>query len=99
MVALFAVLSNVTRLKLLLALEPGTYHPRRELCVCDLAAVADASQSMTSHQLRLLREAGLVVHRREGKLALYRLADGPMRHLLRDALEHVRGSGIHAQSA
>lgn len=89
MVKLFSLLSNETRLKLLLALEPGMRSPRRELCVCDLATLADASQSMTSHQLGMLRGAGLVAYRRVGKLAMYRLTDGPAEHLLRDAIEHV----------
>ena len=67
---------------------------RRELCVCDLAAVAGASQSMTSHQLHILRRARLVDFRRVGKHALYRLSDGPhahlLAHLLLDALHYVR---------
>ena len=96
-VDLFALLSNETRLRMLLALaHPGTAErsdgalgENVELCVCDLAAVAGASQSMTSHQLRLLREAGIVTHRRSGKLALYRITNGPVQHLLSDALGHV----------
>lgn len=64
-----------------------------------MAVVADASPSMMSHQLRLLREAGLVEYRRAGKLALYRLTDGPMGHLLRDAVEHVTGGGARTRSA
>jgi len=67
---------------------------RRELCVCDLAAIANASQSMTSHQLHLLRRAGLVEFRRIGKHALYRLSDGPHAHLLLDALDHVAKSRV-----
>jgi DNA-binding transcriptional ArsR family regulator len=89
MATLFGLLSNETRIKLLLALKPGLHNPRRELCVCDLATVAKASQSMTSHQLGLLRGAQLVESRREGKLVLYRLVDGPTEHLLIDALEHI----------
>jgi DNA-binding transcriptional ArsR family regulator len=64
----------------------------RELCVCDLAMVAAASQSRTSHQLHLLRQARLVEFRRTGKHALYRLSDGPHAHLLLDALEYVRSA-------
>ena len=80
------VLSSTTRLKMLLALQPAAAGPRRELCVCDLAMVVGASKSLTSHQLRLLRTAGLVVVRRAGKLAYYRLAEGPGVDLLGDAL-------------
>ena len=107
--ALFGLLANETRLKLLLALhprieplelreltsrcvhdEPDDLISNRELCVCDLAMVAGASPSMTSHQLHLLRRARLVEFRRAGKHALYRLSDGPHAHLLLDALEYVR---------
>lgn len=90
-IGLFSLLSNTTRLKLLLALQPRVTGHSRELCVCDLAAVSHSSESMTSHQLRLLREAGLVMYRRAGKLALYRLAGGPQAHLLSDALDYVNG--------
>ena len=81
-----ALLSSATRLKMLLALQPAASGPRRELCVCDLAMVVGASKSLTSHQLRLLRSAGLVAVRRAGKLAYYRLAEGPSVDLLGDAL-------------
>lgn len=81
-----AVLSSATRLKMLLALQPAAPGPRRELCVCDLAMVVGASKSLTSHQLRILRSAGLVAVRRAGKLAYYRLAEGPGVDLLCDAL-------------
>lgn len=83
---LLGLLANPTRLRILLALQPGADDVRPELCVCDLALVAGASKSLTSHQLRLLRMAGLVVYRRAGKLAFYRLAGGHATELLRAAL-------------
>lgn len=81
---LLGLLSNATRLKILLALQPETVERPAELCVCDLAAVSGASKSLTSHQLRLLRTSGLVRQRRAGKLTFYRLADGPLVSLLAD---------------
>lgn len=83
---LLSLLSSPTRVKMLLALQPKARGPRRELCVCDLATVTGASKSLTSHQLRLLRAAELVAVRRSGKLAYYRLADGPAADRLADAL-------------
>ena len=80
---LLTLLSNPTRLRMLLALQPGV-EPRAELCVCDLATVCRASKSLTSHQLRLLRASGLVRQRRAGRLMFYRLADGPLLSLLVD---------------
>ena len=88
--SLFALLANPTRLKLLLALQPEPGHPSHELCVCDLAAIAGASESMTSHQFRLLRAAGLVSFRRQGKLALYRLTEGPERAVLTTAIQYMQ---------
>lgn len=80
---LYGLLSNQTRLKIVLALRASAKtDARRELCVCDLAVVAGASKSMTSHQLRLLRTAGVVVPRRAGKMTYYRLADGAFAALI-----------------
>lgn len=74
-VELLSLLGNATRLNILLALHSRRSQPNPELCVCDLAVVARASKSMTSHQLRLLRTFGIVRQRRSGKLMYYRLAD------------------------
>ena len=65
--ALYGALSDATRLKILLALSRG------ELCVCDVSHVIGLSVSATSHQLRLLRNLGLVRFRNDGKMAYYSL--------------------------
>ena len=89
-VELLALISNPTRLKIVLALRARARSVRQgELCVCDLAVVSGASQSMTSHQLRLLRAAGIVVPRRAGKLTYYRLVDASLAALLGDAMQVV----------
>lgn len=59
-------LSDPTRLTILTALSRTD-----ELCVCDLAWVAERSENLVSHHLRLLRGAGLVESRREGKMVMY----------------------------
>lgn len=46
-----------------------------ELCVGDLALVLDVSDSSISHALRLLRTAGVVQNRRDGRVIYYRLTD------------------------
>lgn len=81
--AVFSALADPTRYRLLDALA------REELCVCDLAEIAGVSQSGVSHQLRLLRDRGLVAYRREGNRAVYRLADEHVRALLAIGLEHA----------
>lgn len=79
----FGLLSDAGRLRVLVALLEG------EMCVCDLAAVARASESAVSHHLRLLRAHRVVQVRRAGRMAYYRLADAHVRLLLDVALTHI----------
>ncbi len=81
--SVFGLLSDPGRLRLLAALREG------ERCVGDLAAVAGASDSATSHHLRLLRAHRVVQARRRGRMVLYRIADAHVRLLLDVALAHV----------
>jgi DNA-binding transcriptional ArsR family regulator len=81
--ALFAALADPTRARLLLALAGEA------LCVCDLAEIAGVSQSAVSHQLRTLRDLRLVAWTRDGKRAVYRLADDHVRDLLEIGLIHA----------
>ncbi|WP_433175009.1 ArsR/SmtB family transcription factor [Actinoallomurus sp. CA-150999] len=79
----FGLLADPGRLRVLVALLEG------EMCVCDLAAVAGASESAVSHHLRLLRAHRVVQARRSGRMAYYRLADAHVRMLLDVALTHI----------
>lgn len=89
---LFRLLGDSTRVRLLYALlEAG------ELCVCDLAATVDASETAVSHALRLLRTAGVVRARREGRMMHYRLDDAHVRLLLDVSREHLRHGGDVSQ--
>lgn len=67
---ILAMLSDPTRLRILYSLSRGG-----ELCVCDLADVLGREVSAISHQLRRLRDRGLVSSRRDGLTIYYRLAD------------------------
>lgn len=80
----FKLLGDTTRVKMLHALA------KRELCVCDLAAVVEMGQSAVSHQLRLLRNARLVKYRKEGKMAWYSLDDTHIELLLSQCVEHIK---------
>lgn len=62
--------SDPTRLTIVLALAEGG-----ELCVCDLAWVTERAENLVSHHLRMLREQGLVVSRRERKMVIYWLTE------------------------
>ena len=61
----FKALSDPTRLRIFLLLM------ERELCVCELMFILDMPQSRISHQLRLLRDADLVVDKRDGRWIIY----------------------------
>jgi DNA-binding transcriptional ArsR family regulator len=61
-------LSDPTRLMLAAALLEAS-----ELCVCDLAWIAERSQTLVSHHVRALRTHGIVRSRREGKMVVYSL--------------------------
>jgi DNA-binding transcriptional ArsR family regulator len=63
-------LSDPTRLTIAAALGATD-----ELCVCDLAWVAERAENLVSHHARLLRSLGLAASRRDGKMVLYRLTD------------------------
>jgi ArsR family transcriptional regulator len=64
---LFHALSDPTRLAILDLLGDG------EHCVCELQAALDAGQSRLSFHLRVLKDAGLLKDRREGRWAYYRI--------------------------
>ena len=81
---LFSALSDPTRLKILNALTVT-----EELCVCDLAALAELSVSAVSHQLRLLRDRDLVRARREGRMVFYSVADDHIAVLMGTGIEHA----------
>lgn len=79
----FKVLGDPTRLRIVTALQCG------EMCVCDLAAYLNLTESGVSHQLRRLRELTLVKNRRQGQILFYSLDDNHVADLLKTALEHV----------
>ncbi|MDR2108442.1 MAG: metalloregulator ArsR/SmtB family transcription factor [Coriobacteriales bacterium] len=84
---IFSALADSTRLKILSSLIGG------ELCVCEMQEVCDVSQSAVSHQLRLLRDRGLVRSRRDGQRSVYRLADDHVSQLIRIGIEHAVEEG------
>lgn len=79
----FKVFGDVTRLKILNALLCA------EMCVYDIATLLGISQSAISHQLRVLKQMGLVRNRREGKTIFYALADAHIITILSQGLDHI----------
>ena len=66
---LLKLLAEPSRLKLLQVLI------HEEVCVCDLAEILEMTPSAVSHQLRLLRSAGIVRPRRDGQTIWYKVND------------------------
>ena len=60
-----------------------------EMCVCDIAQLLNMTRSAISHQLRALKQSKLVKYRREGKTVFYSLADGHVRTIINQGLEHI----------
>ena len=80
---LFKVFGDSTRIKILYVLFES------EMCVCDIAQLLNMNQSAISHQLRVLKQSKLVKYRRDGKTVFYSLADGHVRSILGQGMEHV----------
>ncbi|MBL0385589.1 winged helix-turn-helix transcriptional regulator [Tumebacillus sp. ITR2] len=80
---LFQALSDPTRLRIIHTLI------QEELCVCDLAAALEMTQSAISHQLRNLRALRLVKHRRVGRMVYYSIDDEHVLTLFETGLLHV----------
>lgn len=71
-VALFHALSDPVRLDVLEMLRTG------ERCVCELQDALDVAQSRLSFHLRVLKDAGLVADRREGRWSYYTVVDSAL---------------------
>ena len=80
---LFKIFGDSTRIRILFVLFEA------EVCVCDLAAALNMTQSAISHQLNQLKRSKLVKSRREGKSVFYSLADDHVRTIVSQGMEHI----------
>ena len=80
---LFKVFGDSTRIRILYVLFEA------EVCVCDLAAALNMTQSAISHQLKILKQNRLIKSRREGKSIFYSLADDHVRTIIAQGQEHI----------
>jgi len=85
---LFSVLSEDTRLRILISIL------NREKSVSEIVNEIGISQSAISHQLRHLRQLGIVRYRRSGKNILYALDDNHVRNILIQVFEHVAHKSV-----
>jgi len=89
---LLQAISPEVRLEILLAIGAG------EACVCHLEAALGQRQAYISQQLMALREAGLLVPRRDGKYIFYHLARPEILELLQNAAQ-IAGVAAKAEQA
>ncbi|CAN5792356.1 metalloregulator ArsR/SmtB family transcription factor [soil metagenome] len=81
---MFQLFADATRARILYALVET-----EQMCVNDISAALQVPETSVSHALRLLRIAGVVKNRREGRLIYYSLDDEHIRMLLRTSREHL----------
>ena len=80
---LFKILGDLTRIKIMWTLD------KHEMCVCDIANVLNMTKSSISHQLAILKSAGIVKYRKSGKEVYYTLDDEHINKLYEIGLEHI----------
>jgi ArsR family transcriptional regulator len=87
---IFKALSEETRLRVLKLLDHG------ELCVCDIVAALDMIQPKVSFHLAVLKEAGLIKDRKQGKWVHYKIDDSDIfrRFLLLSTLERISAETV-----
>jgi ArsR family transcriptional regulator, arsenate/arsenite/antimonite-responsive transcriptional repressor len=84
--AIAKALADATRLRMLLALEPG------ELCLCQFIELFQLSPSTLSKQANVLHAAGLIERRKDGRWVFYRLAGRGAPPRVRPALRWARAA-------
>lgn len=83
MAQIFKTLSDPARVRILYLLW------QEDLCVHDMAAILEMSQSAVSHHLKILRLMRLVKTRKEGRAVFYSLDDQHVMNLFKECLDHV----------
>src|ERR1041385_1291390 len=89
----FHALSDPTRLRLVALLRAG------ERCVCDLTDALEAGQSRLSFHLKTLKDAGVVLDRKEGRWVYYRLNQERVEELAGGLTDCCRSEGTRLNSS
>ncbi len=93
LLAITRALSDENRLRVLLALRGG------ELCVCQLVELLQLAPSTVSKHMAVLRQAGLVDLRREGRWVYYRIAGKDAPTPVREAIDWVCNAAAGSERA
>lgn len=94
-VEVFKALGDNNRLRIVCMLAV------RELCVCEINAVLNISMSTISSHLKVLRNAGIVTSRKDGRWIIYRLdnSDSFVEKLVKVSVDGMRGESLVAEDA
>lgn len=84
---MFKILGDPTRIKILDCLS------KHSMCGCDLAEALNTSESVISHQMRILKMSRLVKAEKQGRHVYYTLDDQHVNDLLKITLEHIHEGG------
>lgn len=87
-VRMFKALADPTRLRIVKLLERG------ELCVCQLTAALGMGQSRISRHLSVLKQAGLISDRRQGKWVHYQLVRNGAYQLARGCFSQLDNDAV-----
>ena len=79
----YKIMADYTRMKIIYALI------EKELCVTEIAEIVNMSQTAVSYQLRILRGARVVKHRRDGKMIFYSLDDEHVSDIINTTVTHL----------
>ena len=79
----FKLLSDNTRISILTILD------QNEVCVCDIASILNMTKSAVSHQLAVLKDAGLLKSRRNGKEIYYSFTNESVKDILEIAISYL----------
>ena len=84
------IASDSTRIKILYCLLDDHFEDAKvEKTVSEIVDLTGASQSLISHQLKVLKDARLIVSRKQGKNVFYSLCDRHVKLLLEVVYEHI----------
>lgn len=84
----FSAFSDITRLKILVCLAVS------ELCVNDITNLLGMNQTTVSHQLKVLKDNGAIVSRRDGKVIYYSLSDQIINECMMNGVDFIKQGGI-----
>ena len=79
----FKALGDVGRLKIVLFLLDG------KKSVNEISGAVGLSQSLTSHQLRILKEARILISNKQGTINYYEIADHHVKTVIEKSVEHL----------